>query len=227
MYTKKFSVEDPFHLNQNLSRNLPSMTNKYIVNIVRKSCLYFTNSTLQLKSAEASNYKIIEQLIDETGIQDAKKYNTACDDSSSSEEDDVNEDASEEKDIDDSEDDNKSTISSSGSAHLKNQLANNEEHVADATEIEEDEEDQEGISFDDGNIFASRQHVAMVKIEAELIKRMNLASSESSQLSSLEHEEAIAEAAADNRLGYFHILIALKLSRTLVNLKICSYLNLR
>jgi hypothetical protein len=87
MYTKKLAIEDPFLLKQSLSRNLMTQTNKHIIFVISKSCLYFVNSTKLLKlEAEnssgdneqnekslSSSYKIVDKLVEDTGILDAKK----------------------------------------------------------------------------------------------------------------------------------------------------------
>jgi terminal uridylyltransferase len=82
MYTKKMAIEDPFSLKQSLSRNLLTQTNKYIINVISKSCLYFVLNThciienLQMEpNIKEEKYKIVEKLIAETGILDARKTN--------------------------------------------------------------------------------------------------------------------------------------------------------
>lgn len=82
MYTKKMAIEDPFSLKQSLSRNLLTQTNKYIINIISKSCLYFVLHThcvienLQVEvNLKEEKCNIVEKLIAETGILDAKKSN--------------------------------------------------------------------------------------------------------------------------------------------------------
>lgn len=79
MYTKKVAIEDPFLLKQSLSRNLVTQTNKYIIQCISKACLHFVNNTHNLKSTAGSNatsvkaQKIVDKLIEETGILEAKK----------------------------------------------------------------------------------------------------------------------------------------------------------
>ena len=79
------AIEDPFSLKQNLSRNLLTQTNKYIINIIRKSCIYFVlNTHCIIESVSSSNAneektKIVEKLIGETGILDARKTNGLLD----------------------------------------------------------------------------------------------------------------------------------------------------
>jgi terminal uridylyltransferase len=52
MYTKKMAIEDPFLLKQSLSRNLMTQTNKHIIYVISKACLYFVNTTRSLKGSE-------------------------------------------------------------------------------------------------------------------------------------------------------------------------------
>jgi len=79
MYTKKLAIEDPFLLKQSLSRNLMTQTNKYIIHVISKTCLYFVNNTQSLKINDdtdlANNSKIVDKLIEETGILEARKKN--------------------------------------------------------------------------------------------------------------------------------------------------------
>ena len=84
MYTKKMAIEDPFSLKQSLSRNLLTQTNKYIINVFSKSCLYFVMNThcytdpTNLDPKE-ERCKIVDKLVAETGILDAKKTNCEFD----------------------------------------------------------------------------------------------------------------------------------------------------
>jgi terminal uridylyltransferase len=97
MYTKKMAIEDPFSLKASLSRNLLTQTNKHIINVFSKSCFSFVLNThscccpqesvdsSSLVETKATNYKalvepkykIVDKLIAETGILDAKRNN--CD----------------------------------------------------------------------------------------------------------------------------------------------------
>lgn len=80
MYTKKMSIEDPFYTNQSLSRHLSSQTNKFIITAINKTCLYFGQLTHQLSNVPSTNScstikeKIVEKLIEETGINEARKF---------------------------------------------------------------------------------------------------------------------------------------------------------
>ena len=81
MYTKKMSIEDPFYTNQSLSRHLSTQTNKYIITAINKTCLYFGQLTHQLSNvpSPSNTYstikeKIVEKLIEETGINEARKF---------------------------------------------------------------------------------------------------------------------------------------------------------
>jgi hypothetical protein len=82
MYTKKLSIEDPFLLKQSLSRNLLTRTNKYIIFVLSKTCLYFVNTlksvpeSLDEKFFPNKNEKIVTKLIEETQIFEARKKNT-------------------------------------------------------------------------------------------------------------------------------------------------------
>lgn len=109
------SIEDPFYFKQSLSKNLITQTNKYITNVVSKTCINFVLTTHSinlidneeqtaifsngksvlcelLPNLNASN-RIVEKLILETGITDARKSNQEVenlsenDDNSSSDED--------------------------------------------------------------------------------------------------------------------------------------------
>ncbi|CAF0866293.1 unnamed protein product [Brachionus calyciflorus] len=77
MYTKKISIEDPFYLKQSLSRNLMTQTNKYIISVISRACLYFVNSThyktSQANELEGKSVNIVDNLIEETKIYDARK----------------------------------------------------------------------------------------------------------------------------------------------------------
>lgn len=84
MYTKKIAIEDPFSLKQSLSRNLMTQTNKYIINVISKTCLYFVSNThcysdSKLEIIKSDKYKIVDKLIEETGILDARKSNKELD----------------------------------------------------------------------------------------------------------------------------------------------------
>jgi terminal uridylyltransferase len=84
MYTKKIAIEDPFSLKQSLSRNLMTQTNKYIINVISKACLYFVSnmhcySDSKLEIIKSDKYKIVDKLIEETGILDARKSNKELD----------------------------------------------------------------------------------------------------------------------------------------------------
>ena len=78
MYTKKISIEDPFCLKQSLSRNLMTQTNKYIISVISKACLYFVHNcqyrALVAKDTDRKlSVSIVDQLAEETGILDARK----------------------------------------------------------------------------------------------------------------------------------------------------------
>ena len=85
------AIEDPFSLKQSLSRNLLTQTNKYIINVFSKSCLYFVANTHNYTDVEATaaarefkefkeeKCKIVDKLVAETGILDAKKTNSELD----------------------------------------------------------------------------------------------------------------------------------------------------
>lgn len=80
MYTKKLAIEDPFLFKQSLSRNLLTQTNKYIIYVMSKACMYFVSNTHSIKLKDESmsvikNVKIVERLIEDTGILDARKKN--------------------------------------------------------------------------------------------------------------------------------------------------------
>jgi len=77
MYTKKMAIEDPFLLKQSLSRNLLTQTNKHIIHVISKACLYFVSVTkgLSVIGTGTTGDKIIERLISDTGIIEAKKRN--------------------------------------------------------------------------------------------------------------------------------------------------------
>lgn len=55
MYSKKMCVEDPFYLKQNLSKSLITQTNKYIVNVIAKTCLSFVFNTHSINIIEPTN----------------------------------------------------------------------------------------------------------------------------------------------------------------------------
>jgi len=77
MYTKKMAIEDPFLLKQSLSRNLLTQTNKHVIYVISKACLYFVNVTrgLSVSGSGTAGEKIVEKLILDTGILEAKKRN--------------------------------------------------------------------------------------------------------------------------------------------------------
>lgn len=85
------SIEDPFCLKQSLSRNLMTQTNKYIISVISKSCLYFVQNTQiickQQTAEENKSYKIVDRLIDETGISDARKAKKELENTSDNESD--------------------------------------------------------------------------------------------------------------------------------------------
>ena len=66
MYTKKMAIEDPFMLNVNLSRHLMTQTNKHIINVFCRACLYFAGTS-------TSGERVVEKLVAETGLGDLKK----------------------------------------------------------------------------------------------------------------------------------------------------------
>lgn len=103
------SIEDPFCLKQSLSRNLMTQTNKYIILVISKACLYFVQNahsnsqklnTEQKEDEKVS--KIVESLIDETGILDARKAKKELENGSEiesgEEDDDEDEDETESED---------------------------------------------------------------------------------------------------------------------------------
>lgn len=85
------SIEDPFYFKQSLSKNLINQTNKYIINVFSKTCLYFVlntqalnlldsiNGTLSINSDNNNHRKIVDDLIIETGINDARKISREMD----------------------------------------------------------------------------------------------------------------------------------------------------
>ena len=91
------AIEDPFSLKQSLPRNLLTQTNKYIINVISKSCLYFVLNThcvienLQTEPGiKEEKFKIVEKLIAETGILDAKKTNGLLEDDHDDQDEDEN-----------------------------------------------------------------------------------------------------------------------------------------
>jgi hypothetical protein len=210
MYTKKISIEDPFCLKQSLSRNLANLTSKYVINIVRKSCIYFSKNTQSLKSnttlSKSSDYdqtdkhKLIDRLIEETGITEARKF-SACNDSD--DEDEVVDGDEEE----DEEDDEESTVSSRGSvagedsdteideeseSGERDNAAETEHDLIEGAGVFVDYENQEIGQTSDLKVSndASLKHEDQFDLN-EKMSNVKLASSESSSvLTSLEHCEA-------------------------------------
>jgi hypothetical protein len=106
MYSKKLAVEDPFSLKQSLSRNLLTETNKFIITTISKCCLYFVTKTdnhLIINGNNNScnhqnndNLSIVDNLISETGIIEARKTNKQLDEENEDDEFDDSEDEAEE-----------------------------------------------------------------------------------------------------------------------------------
>lgn len=110
MYSKKLAVEDPFSLKQSLSRNLLTETNKFIITTISKCCLYFVTKTDNHLIINCSNnlsnhnnndnLNIVDNLISETGIIEARKTNKQLDEENEEDEFDDSEDEDEENDQD-------------------------------------------------------------------------------------------------------------------------------
>jgi hypothetical protein len=97
MYSKKLAIEDPFSLKQSLSRNLLTETNKFIIGAISKCCIYFVNKT---DSTSNSNSRIVDDLIAETGINDAKKSNRQMDDGMDSDDEELDEEEEDQEEDD-------------------------------------------------------------------------------------------------------------------------------
>jgi hypothetical protein len=175
MYTKRISIEDPYNMRQSLSRNLANLTSKYIINIIRKSCVYFSANTHSIRGggdsssgAPKETFKLIDRLIEETGIAEARKF-SSCNDSDEEREDD--ESAQHDDDSDDS---------SSGGSTIGNESG-------DETEIEDENEDD----AETNGVFVEYENPEGSNLERDLSQKMSkvkLASSESSSvMTSLEH----------------------------------------
>jgi hypothetical protein len=199
MYTKKISIEDPFNLKQSLSRNLANLTSKYVVNIIRKSCMYFARSAHGLASGNVVNnsntYKLIERLIEETGITEARKFSSSYNDSNDEEEEEEEEEQEQEDedDGDDEDEEDGSTLSSSDNT------------IGNKSDAEVDNDGEEDV--ESGGVFADYESLAAVSSNANVdgdnelkacekgVAKIKLASSESSSvLTSLEHVEIVDSA---------------------------------
>lgn len=63
MYSKKLCIEDPFYLKQNLSRRVITQTNKYIANVIAKTCLYFVHQTQCIDLIEDDSKRYSQTLL--------------------------------------------------------------------------------------------------------------------------------------------------------------------
>lgn len=159
MYTKKLSVEDPSSPRQSLSRNLSSMTNKYLTNVIRKTCVYFVFRTSGLSassssgtSSPTSSLNIIEQLSAETGIHVSDRGDDEMSEDDDEMDSDVNEESDQDDDDDDDEDDDDETLSSEGSLsdelEIEDQETETDEHVMFPAESFDEEVFNEKKSLD-------------------------------------------------------------------------------
>jgi hypothetical protein len=139
MYSKKLAIEDPFSLKQSLSRNLLTETNKFIITTISKCCLYFITKTDNHLIINCSsnlcnhqnndNLNIVDNLISETGIIEARKTNKQLDEEN--EEDDFNDSEDEEEDEDENDadeisDDDENDIIYNENFKLKNKIKEDE-----------------------------------------------------------------------------------------------------